>query len=189
MKNLLLLFFILPAIAFSQDDSEKPTFTHYKWEVGVNGGLNFATANGLSDTVGTLVKRRGTLFGVTVVYHFNRHFAFKTDFDLESKGWTVENYNLEATSPGGTPSLENITQNLNYFDIPAFLHFGFGDRFKFNFNFGPYIAFLTDAKAYYTDGAGIEIPVIDPSLLITVNLIGALHLEEELTLLLVIEFL
>ena len=41
--------------------------------------------------------------------------------------------------PDTSTSLENVTQVLNYFDIPAFMHIGFGNKFKVDLNIGPYL--------------------------------------------------
>ncbi len=39
------------------------------------------------------------------------------------------------------PKIKNISQVLNYFDIPAFMHIGFGKKFKVDLNIGPYFGF------------------------------------------------
>ena len=164
----IVLFF--PCLMFGQggtinnDISSESDSEIYRWEIGVNGGVNITNVSGLiPDSSGATVNNNiGRLYGVTVVYHLNKIFAFKTDFDVEEKGWTVANFGLVENPLTGVSSVEDVTQNLNYFDIPAFLHIGFGNKFKFDLNFGPYIAFLMDNRTFITDGSGTEIPVEIP---------------------------
>ena len=116
MKNLIVLLFILPCFLFAQNDEKeqkiKPKI--YKWEIGFNGGFNLTNISGI-DSINTLYKS-GRLYGITLIYHFNRFFSIKGDFDFENKGWIVEdmNYNINGIDTTG-----NITQVLNYFDLPA----------------------------------------------------------------------
>jgi hypothetical protein len=164
MKKLLLALFILPISLFAQEDEtiqlgNKDGF--YRWEIGLNGGVNFSGVSGLADsTAGSLIKRAGRLYGGTVVYHFNKFIAFKTDFDFENKGWTLSDQEIVTNNSTGITDITDINQYLNYFDIPAFLHVGFGNRLKFDFNFGPYFAFLLQDKAFYTNAAGEQIELL-----------------------------
>ncbi|NRA13172.1 MAG: PorT family protein [Crocinitomicaceae bacterium] len=155
---LVLLFFPLLSIAQDEDIKKESPFSHYKWEIGINGGVNITNVSGMADSTNVL-RRIGNLYGVTVTYHLNKYIAIKTDIDFENKGWTVND--VSVMSPNGTESIQNVNQHLDYFDIPAFLHIGFGNRFKFDFNFGPYIAFLTKNRAFYEDPNGVEIPVTE----------------------------
>ncbi len=72
-----------------------------RWEIGINGGVNITNVSGLiPDSSGATVNNNiGRLYGVTVVYHMNKVFAFKTDFDVEEKGWTVSNYMVMVENP------------------------------------------------------------------------------------------
>ena len=56
---------------------------------------------------------------------------------LKTEGGKWMNFQLPDTST----SLEDVTQVLNYFDIPAFMHIGFGNKFKIDLNVGPYVGF------------------------------------------------
>ncbi len=168
MKYLVLIAFICSVSqVFSQEDKpniieKEDPWTHYRWEIGVNGGVNITGVEGFNNPTGTIERSQGYLYGITLVYHFNRFFAFKTDFDLEKKGWTVDNYQFPYSSTGGMQFIQDVTQNLSYFDIPAFLHVGFGRKLKLDLNFGPYVAFLTEAKAFYTNPtSGQEIIVTE----------------------------
>ena len=161
MKQLLLVFLVIPVLSFAQDNDTKPEspFEHYKWEIGVNGGVNITNVSGLADSLSS-IGRFGQLYGLTVTYHINRFIAFKTDFDFENKGWTVKD--IDVLAPDGISTIkQDVSQHLDYFDIPAFLHVGFGNRLKFDLNFGPYVAFLTENRAFYTDPSGVEIPVTE----------------------------
>ena len=154
MKKLLIILIILPSIYIAQNNDETPKLKPkiYKWELGINGGVNLTNVNGM-DSINSLY-RSGRLYGVTLTYHFNRFFSIKGDFDFENKGWVIEdmNYNFNGTDTTG-----NITQILNYFDLPAFMHIGFGKRMKFDFNFGPYFAYLLNAKTINSDNQEIVI--------------------------------
>ena len=170
-KTILLILIILPNFIFGQEEevdaADSPNGSgQYKWEIGINGGVNITNVSGFkSDSTGaTLENNIGRLYGVTLVYHLNKVFAIKTDIDFENKGWTVKNFGMVENSATGINEIVDVTQNLNYFDIPAFLHIGFGNKLKFDLNFGPYIAFLMDNKATITDGDGIVIPDGDVSL-------------------------
>jgi opacity protein-like surface antigen len=164
MKKTLLLLAFMPISIFAQDEGISPLnkenpFSHYRWEIGINGGVNIANVSGLADSA-SVVGRAGRLYGATITYHFNKVFAIKTDIDFENKGWTVNDVDISSPGAPGT-NIQNVNQYLDYFDIPAFLHVGFGNRFKFDLNFGPYFGFLLENRTFYTDPSGIEIPVTD----------------------------
>ena len=154
MKKLLIILIILPSIYIAQNNDETPKLKPkiYKWELGINGGVNLTNVNGM-DSINSLY-RSGRLYGVTLTYHFNRFFSIKGDFDYENKGWVIEDMNYDFN---GTDTTGNITQILNYFDLPAFMHIGFGKRMKFDFNFGPYFAYLLNAKTINSDNQEIVI--------------------------------
>ncbi|MDC6470845.1 porin family protein [Flavobacteriales bacterium] len=134
MKKLILLLIIIPVIGVSQQE-------FYKWDIGINGGLNINNpiieGNNFSpDDLG------GQLYGLTVIYHFNRFFAFKVDLDIENRGWAMKEFgDLDGDGITNDPKIKNISQVLNYFDIPAFMHIGFGKKFKVDLNIGPYFGF------------------------------------------------
>ena len=166
MKTLLFVLTIFPCLLFGQDgpvDNSNLIGSGsglYRWEIGINGGVNITNVSGLiPDSSGATIEDNiGRLYGVTVVYHLNKVFAIKTDFDFENKGWTVKNFGMVENPVTGVNSIVDVTQNLNYFDIPAFLHVGFGNKLKFDLNFGPYMAFLMDNGTSVVDGNGVEIP-------------------------------
>lgn len=158
MKKLLLLLFALPFLANSQDDNSALPVTgpgQYRWEIGINGGVNITDLSGV-DSIQT-DNRVGRLYGITLVYHATRHIAIKTDIDFENKGWTYKNVETSTQAPAGV----DVNQYLDYFDIPMFLHIGFGNRLKFDLDFGAYVAFLTQAKAFYEDPSTGEEVVLD----------------------------
>lgn len=166
IKNILLILFTLPSFAFGQDESTGgplgSSSGQYKWEIGVNGGVNITNVTGLmlDSSYSGIENNIGRLYGVTVVYHMNKFFAIKTDIDFENKGWTIKDTEVITDPLTGASSKEDVIQNLNYFDIPAFLHIGFGNKLKFDLNFGPYFAFLLEDRASYKNAAGEMIPVI-----------------------------
>lgn len=149
MKKLILLLIIIPIIGVSQQEL-------YKWDIGINGGLNINNpiieGNNFSpDDLG------GKLYGLTVVYHFNRFFAFKVDLDIENRGWAMDQFG-DKNDGSGDPELKDITQVLDYFDIPAFMHIGFGKKFKVDLNLGPYFGFKIKDEiiSYEPDGTELN---------------------------------
>lgn len=158
MKHLLLLCLMYPVISQAQvtdilqEDIKSPG-KHFRWEIGINGGVNMASAAGI-DSVKS-VSNMGKLYGITLVYHFNRYIGIKTDLDYETKSWTMKGVDL-----GGIEGIRNVRQNLNYFDVPAFLHLGFGNRIMFDFNFGPYIGFLMSEGATFERSTGEIVNII-----------------------------
>ena len=137
MKKVILIFNLIPILIFSQSVEDKNKEIS-KWDIGLNGGVNIN--NPISDSSNlNKLSSQGTLYGLTVVYHFNRFFAFKADFDVENRGWEMKTLGEESNNGG--PKFTNVKQTLNYFDIPAFMHIGFGKRFKIDLNIGPYFGF------------------------------------------------
>jgi opacity protein-like surface antigen len=158
-KILLALSLSAPCFSYAQapdliHDEIKSIGQHYRWEIGVNGGLNLSNARGLDSL--SSISNMGKLYGITVVYHVNRFVGIKTDLDYETKGWTIQGVDL-----GGANGIRNVRQNLNYFDVPAFLHLGFGNRMMFDLNFGPYIGFLLSEGASFTDASGQVVKLTD----------------------------
>ena len=154
MKRFILLLIFLPSVIIAQEeDIPKIKPKIYKWDIGLNGGVNFTNVTGL-DSINS-VNKFGRLYGITITYHFNRIFSLKGDIDFENKGFMIEDidYNINGVDTSG-----GITQILNYFDLPAFMHIGFGKKLKFDFNFGPYFGYLLDAR---TTNANNEDVIID----------------------------
>ena len=154
MKKFILLLIFLPSVIIAQEeDIPKIKPKIYKWDIGINGGVNFTNVTGL-DSINS-VNKFGRLYGITITYHFNRIFSLKGDIDFENKGFMIEDidYNINGVDTSG-----GITQILNYFDLPAFMHIGFGKKLKFDFNFGPYFGYLLDAR---TTNSNNEDVIID----------------------------
>ena len=154
MRNLILILALIPLISFSQENKKdkKSKKDFYKWDIGINGGVNFNNPISDNESLNNL-NSQGTLYGLTLVYHFNRFFAFKADFDIENRGWVMENFNLTQTQGSNQSGIaiteiKNVTQVLDYFDIPAFMHIGFGKKLKFDLNIGPYFGFKIKDKVY-----------------------------------------
>ena len=166
MKKALLLLLFLPTMLIGQtnetiekDDSEKNKNYWYKWDIGINGGINInnpISENNAFDDLNYM----GNLYGLTLIYHFNRFIAFKADLDIENKGWIIEDYELpHDINQSGTSilNLENVTQVLDYFDIPAFLHIGFGKKLKLDLNIGPYFGFKIKDEIYAYEPDGTQL--------------------------------
>ena len=150
MKKIILLFITLPILGFNQ---------FYKWDIGLNGGVNINNPIVNNATLDE-VNYQGNLYGLTVIYHFNRFLAIKADLDIENRGWVMKNYNLNHENANLnqngnlTTNLENVTQVLDYFDVPAFMHIGFGKKFKVDLNIGPYFGFKIKDEIYSYDPDG-----------------------------------
>ena len=154
-KLLVILTLTIPILISSQEESNKEEKKEkkgfYRWDVGINGGVNINNPI-VDDSPISGESFQGNLYGLTLVYHFNRIFALKADFDIENRGWQMDEFQLPDTST--STSLENVTQVLNYFDIPAFMHIGFGNKFKVDLNIGPYVGFKVkdEIVSYEPDG-------------------------------------
>ena len=156
-KLLVILTLTIPILISSQQESNKEEKKEkkgfYRWDVGINGGVNINNPI-VDDSPINGESFQGNLYGLTLVYHFNRIFALKADFDIENRGWQMDEFQLPDTST----SLENVTQVLNYFDIPAFMHIGFGNKFKVDLNIGPYVGFKVkdEIVSYEPDGTQLN---------------------------------
>lgn len=169
MKKIILLFTIIPILGISQvaneDVKDSKKKGRYKWDIGINGGINLSNLRGDIDGLETK-NLPGTLYGVTVTYNFNKFFSLKADFDYESKGFIMKDVEydlaLNTDSIGSTIKRGDVKQVLNYFDIPAFMHIGFGKKVKFDINFGPYFAFkLPNNDIVSSSEDGDDVVLID----------------------------
>ena len=184
MKKIIYLFLLVPITGFCQDQfidynkiineikllkdddenkKDKKGKVH-RFEIGLNGGVNVANLRDVDLSSGLDISeiagnKLGALYGGTLVYNFNRFLCVKGDFDIASKGFEVKNL----TIPNNLPNLDSINitngkQLLNYFDVPAFFHLGFGKKIKFDLNFGPYLSFLLEnrSKLYDSDNNAIN---------------------------------
>ena len=149
MKKIILIFAFIPILIFSQSDGKNKKGSN-KWDIGINGGVN--VNNPISDSSNlNEISSQGTLYGLTVVYHFNRFFAFKADFDVENRGWKMKTLGEKLENGVSVPKFTDIKQTLDYFDIPAFMHIGFGKKFKVDLNLGPYFGFKIKDKISAAD--------------------------------------
>lgn len=183
MKKIIYLLILLPVIGFCQenytdynkiiseiklleedDDNDKKDKKNkvHRLQVGLNGGLNIANLRDIEFSDGVSFEnanKLGNLYGGTLIYNFNRFLCVKGDFDIASKGFEVSNFSVGNNLPGlDSISLQNFNgkQFLNYFDIPAFFHLGFGKKLKFDINFGPYLSFLLKNRSKLVDSQGQE---------------------------------
>lgn len=153
---------MVPFVTFAQDDDAKPEkdkkkSDKFKWEIGINAGVNLTNLvnyDGSEDTENNV----GRLYGVTLIYHASPFFSIKTDLDFENKGWTIRDFSLTG---GSGSSIEDINQNLDYFNVPLFMHLGFGKLVKFDINLGTYVGVLIKDNAFYISDGGEEVEVKD----------------------------
>ena len=156
-KTILLLLLALPILLFSQNKKKKG---FYKWDVGINGGINFNNplinsepGNSIDSSLND-INFRGSLYGLTLIYHVNRLIAIKGEFDIENRGWKND---FNVSDDINVPDFREVTQVLDYFDIPLFMHVGFGKKFKVDFNFGPYFGFKIKDEVYSINENGDQI--------------------------------
>ena len=156
-KIILLLLFALPILGLSQNKKKKG---FYKWDVGINGGINFNNPLINSDPGNSIdsslndINFRGNLYGLTLIYHVNRFVAIKGEFDIENRGWKND---FNVSDDINVPDFREVTQVLDYFDIPLFMHLGFGKKFKVDLNFGPYFGFKIKDEVYSINENGEQI--------------------------------
>tara|TARA_X000000950_G_C13698696_1_gene571233 strand:+ start:69 stop:851 length:783 start_codon:yes stop_codon:yes gene_type:complete len=184
MKKIILFILLIPFVGFSQDhftdynllidemkllkddDDDKKKKKVHRLEVGLNGGINFAEIkleNGIDNI--NLSDKLGSLYGGTIVYNFNRFLCIKGDFDIASKGFTMNDvgYTVDKDVTQAIKTAD-VKQLLNYFDIPAFFHIGFGKKLKFDINFGPYLSFLLENRSNLVDLDGNKVTLEDGAL-------------------------
>ena len=156
-KTILLLLLALPILVLSQNKKKKG---FYKWDVGINGGINFNNPLINSDPGNSIdsslndINFRGNLYGLTLIYHVNRFVAIKGEFDIENRGWEND---FNVSDDINIPDFREVTQVLDYFDIPLFMHLGFGKKFKVDLNFGPYFGFKIKDEVYSINENGEQI--------------------------------
>ena len=156
-KTILLLLLALPILVLSQNKKKKG---FYKWDVGINGGINFNNPLINSDPGNSIdsslndINFRGNLYGLTLIYHVNRFVAIKGEFDIENRGWKND---FNVSDDINFPDFREVTQVLDYFDIPLFMHLGFGKKFKVDLNFGPYFGFKIKDEVYSINENGEQI--------------------------------
>ena len=156
-KTILLLLVALPILVLSQNKKKKG---FYKWDVGINGGINFNNPLINSDPGNSIdsslndINFRGNLYGLTLIYHVNRFVAIKGEFDIENRGWKND---FNVSDDINVPDFREVTQVLDYFDIPLFMHLGFGKKFKVDLNFGPYFGFKIKDEVYSINENGEQI--------------------------------
>ena len=156
-KIILLLLLGLPILVLSQNKKKKG---FYKWDVGINGGINFNNPLINSDPGNSIdsslndINFRGNLYGLTLIYHVNRFVAIKGEFDIENRGWKND---FNVSDDINVPDFREVTQVLDYFDIPLFMHLGFGKKFKVDLNFGPYFGFKIKDEVYSINENGEQI--------------------------------
>ena len=98
-KTILLLLLALPILVLSQNKKKKG---FYKWDVGINGGINFNNPLINSDPGNSIdsslndINFRGNLYGLTLIYHVNRFVAIKGEFDIELDDGI---YDIKTASP------------------------------------------------------------------------------------------
>ena len=156
-KTILLLLLALPILVLSQNKKKKG---FYKWDVGINGGINFNNPLINSDPGNSIdsslndINFRGNLYGLTLIYHVNRFLAIKGEFDIENRGWKND---FNVSDDINVPDFREVTQVLDYFDVPLFMHLGFGKKFKVDLNFGPYFGFKIKDEVYSINENGEQI--------------------------------
>jgi opacity protein-like surface antigen len=134
-------------------------------EMGVNTGINFATAR---TNYFQADSRAGFNVALGADYYFSDRWSLKAKLYYDQKGWNNGSY----TNANGTFPAD---YSLNYLTIPVMANWHFGTKRNWYLNFGPYAGFLMSAKESSQDtdvkegfkssdfgialGIGVKIPV------------------------------
>lgn len=117
--------------------------------VGINGGLNFSEVsflhndkNGNSRYLGSLGMKEGFRFGVTGRYIAQKHFGVQLEVNYVQAGWT-EKFKDETLLNGTDVNGLKLKREMNYIEVPFLAHIYFGKKFRYYFNLGPKLSFLT----------------------------------------------
>jgi opacity protein-like surface antigen len=121
--TLILALGLCPA-AFSQTKGS----TEFNVTVGLNGAT-VTSGNVSADT------RIGLNAGVGAEYYFSDSWSIKAKALYDQKGWANGYYGSTTTD-----------FNLDYITVPVLANWHFGRTKNWYLNFGPYIAFLVNAK-------------------------------------------
>ncbi len=127
MKKILFLFccaFLLSNFTFGQ----------VRIDIGVKGGLNFASVNTSSTLAQDYSNRTGYHFGAYAMFKFTK-FAIQPEVVFSKQGQTYS-----------TPNYSNATSNFDYINIPIMLKFYLLEGL--NLQAGPQFGFLASSSGY-----------------------------------------
>ncbi|MDB5155616.1 MAG: PorT family protein [Mucilaginibacter sp.] len=125
--------------------------TRSNFEFGISGGYNFSYTvsnagfyNYYGDYYGSYSSsfKGGYNVGLSGEYYFNELWSLKAKVIYDQKGWG----DGSLINDDGT-EIDYVDYRLNYVTVPVMANMHFGRTGNWYLNFGPYIGFLTSAKA------------------------------------------
>jgi hypothetical protein len=135
MKKLFLLVAAVFTVSFAQAQGGI--------KLGLKAGINYATVTG--DNADGADPKLGFHIGGYADYGINEMFSIRPELLFSGKGFKMEESESDIMEDGDKYSVE-ITQQLNYLDVPVLAHIKQGNFF---FEAGPQISFLLGAKGSY----------------------------------------
>lgn len=120
--------------------------------VGINGGVNFAEVsflhndkNNNSRYLGSLSMKSGVRAGITGRYIAQKHFGVQLEANYVQAGWQ-EKFKDETVLNGTDVNGLKLEREIDYIEVPLLAHIYFGNKFRYYFNLGPKLSFLTSFK-------------------------------------------
>lgn len=120
---------------------------------GINGGMNFAEVsflhndkNSNSRYLGSLSMKEGVRFGVTGRYIAQKHFGVQMEVNYVQAGWQEKFRDETLLNNDVDVKGLKLSRELDYIEVPLLAHIYFGNKFRYYFNVGPKLMFLTSMK-------------------------------------------
>ncbi|GAA4311728.1 porin family protein [Nibribacter koreensis] len=133
MKKLLLLVVAVCTVSMAQAQTGG-------LQLGLKAGVNYATLTG--DDVSGIDPKFGFHIGGYADYGVNDMFSIRPEVLFSGKGFKMEESESNVFESGDKYTIE-MTQQLNYIDVPVLAHIKQGNFF---FQAGPQISFLLSSK-------------------------------------------
>ena len=146
-----LLLFITSFLLCCSANAQRSTFLQ-EVAIGVNGGANFSEVsflhnnkNSYSRYLGSSSMKSGIRAGVTGRYIAQKHFGVQMEVNYVQAGWQ-EKFRDETILNGSDVNGLKLKRELDYIEVPLLAHIYFGKKFRYYFNLGPKLAFMTSMK-------------------------------------------
>ena len=146
-----IVLFISTLLLCCSANAQRSKFTQ-EVSVGVNGGLNFSEVsflhnnkNSHSKYLGSSSMRQGLKAGIAGRYIAQKHFGIQLEANYLQAGWK-EKFKEETILKGTDVQGLSLEREIDYIEVPFLAHIYFGKKFRYYFNLGPKLAFLTSFK-------------------------------------------
>lgn len=131
--------------AFALLNSNYSISQDLKHEIGIHSGGSLSAYLGYQASHTFDRANSGVFYGIGYQWNLKKHFSLRTEMNSERKG--------SIRQANGSPSSRTYT-NLDYFTLPVFCQFHFGNRVQYFLQFGPYISGLSKAVERFPKTAG-----------------------------------